>query len=76
MVWIHGQRLAIASGSLTHDFGASYPLYMQSPNFLDKQIQTSLGSYAELKHDTLLYAKQSYAEEGGGGETTSLLLRW
>ena len=26
-----------------------------------------MGSYTELKHDTLLYAKQSYAELGGGG---------
>lgn len=54
-------------GSLTHNFGDKYPLYMRTASFLDKQIQTFLGSYAELKHDTLLYAKQSYAELGGGG---------
>ena len=54
-------------GALTHDYGVNYPLYMQSQSFLDKQIQTFLGSYAELKHDTLLYAKQSYAELGAGG---------
>lgn len=53
--------------SLTHDFGEGYPQYMQSQAFQDKQIQTFLGSYTELKHDTLLYAKQSYAEKGGGG---------
>jgi hypothetical protein len=53
-------------GSLTHNYGAHYPLYMQATSFLDKQIQSFLGSYAELKHDTLLYAKQSYAEMGGG----------
>jgi len=52
--------------SLTQTFGAGYPLYMQSEAFSDKQIQTFLGSYTELKHDTLLYAKQSYAELGGG----------
>lgn len=40
---------------------------MQSKSFLSKQIQSFLGSYAELKHDTLLYAKQSYAEMGAGG---------
>ncbi|MEI7451707.1 MAG: DUF3160 domain-containing protein [Candidatus Falkowbacteria bacterium] len=55
-------------GSLTHDYGQNYPLYMQAKNFLSKQIQTFLGSYAELKHDTLLYAKQSYAEMGAGGD--------
>jgi hypothetical protein len=27
-----------------------------------------LGSWTELKHDTVLYAKQVYAEMGGGGE--------
>lgn len=53
--------------SLTSTFGKGYPLYMQSAPFSDKQIQTFLGSYAELKHDTLLYAKQSYAEMGAGG---------
>lgn len=53
--------------SLTGTFGKGYPLYMQSDAFNDKQIQTFLGSYTELKHDTLLYAKQSYAELGAGG---------
>ena len=53
-------------GALAHNYGVNYPLYMQTNSFLDKQIQTFLGSYAELKHDTLLYAKQSYAEMGAG----------
>ncbi len=55
-------------GSLTHNYVTNYPLYMQSQSFLDKQIQSFLGSYAELKHDTILYAKQSYAEMGAGGD--------
>ena len=59
-------------GALTHNYGANYPLYMQSRSFLDKQIQTFLGSYAELKHDTLLYAKQSYSEMGAGGNDEPL----
>lgn len=48
--------------------GNGYPAYMCSPKFSVKQIQTFLGSFAELKHDTLLYAKQSYAELGGAAE--------
>ncbi|MFO7678702.1 MAG: DUF3160 domain-containing protein [Chloroflexota bacterium] len=44
-----------------------YPQFMQSDAWLDKQLSTSLGSWAELKHDTILYAKQAYAELGGGG---------
>ncbi len=43
-----------------------YPQFMQSPFWLDKQLNTVLGSWAELKHDTILYAKQAYAEMGGG----------
>lgn len=46
---------------------ASYPQFMQSLAWQDKQLNTSLGSWAELKHDTILYAKQVYAEMGGGG---------
>jgi hypothetical protein len=46
--------------------GVGFPTFMQSPAWLDKQLHTSLGSWAELKHDTILYAKQVYAEMGGG----------
>lgn len=46
---------------------AGYPQFTQSLAWLDKQLSTSLGSWAELKHDTILYAKQAYAELGGGG---------
>ncbi|MCI0580397.1 MAG: DUF3160 domain-containing protein [Chloroflexi bacterium] len=48
--------------------GEGYPQFMQSDAWLDKQLNTTLGSWAELKHDTILYAKQVYAELGGGGE--------
>jgi hypothetical protein len=47
--------------------GEGYPQFMQSEAWLDRQLSTSLGSWAELKHDTILYAKQAYAEMGGGG---------
>ena len=43
-----------------------YPQFMKNKNWNDKSLQASLGSWTELKHDTLLYAKQSYAEMGGG----------
>jgi hypothetical protein len=46
--------------------GEGYPIFMGSPAWLDKQLNTVLGSWAELKHDTILYAKQVYAEFGGG----------
>jgi hypothetical protein len=44
--------------------GTAYPDYMRSRPWELKDLQTGLGSYTELKHDTILYAKQSYASEG------------
>jgi hypothetical protein len=46
--------------------GDGYPEFMRSKAWLDKQLNATLGSWAELKHDTILYAKQVYAEMGGG----------
>ncbi len=37
------------------------PYFMQSPAWTDKDLHTWLGSWTELRHDTILYAKQSYA---------------
>ena len=51
---------------LIQPFEEGYPDFMRSPAWLDKQLNTVLGSWAELKHDTILYAKQVYAELGGG----------
>jgi len=53
--------------SLLAGYGEGYPYFMQTDNWLKKNLGTALGSFTELKHDTLLYAKQSYAELGGGG---------
>ena len=41
------------------------PSFMNSEAWRDKQLATGLGSWAELRHDTLLYVKQSGAEKGG-----------
>ncbi|MFA5839998.1 MAG: DUF3160 domain-containing protein [Candidatus Margulisiibacteriota bacterium] len=46
--------------------GAGFPFFMQNTAWARKEINTFLGSYTELKHDTILYAKQVYAEMGGG----------
>jgi hypothetical protein len=37
-----------------------YPLFMSNQAWIDKQLYTALGSWTELRHDTILYAKQSY----------------
>ncbi|MEA1994131.1 MAG: DUF3160 domain-containing protein, partial [Euryarchaeota archaeon] len=37
-----------------------YPAFMQNSAWARKQLFTGLGSWTELRHDTILYAKQSY----------------
>jgi len=46
---------------------SSLPLFMQSPMWDIKTLMTGAGFWAELRHATILYAKQSFAELGGGG---------
>ncbi len=41
--------------------GAHVPRFMQSPVWQRKALVTALGSWTELRHDSILYAKQSYA---------------
>ncbi len=43
------------------------PYFMKDPLYAVKNLITYMGSYSELKHDTLLYVKQAYAEMGGAG---------
>ena len=47
--------------------GSQYPIFMQTDAWKDKDLQTGLSSWTELKHDTILYSKQVMAEMGGGG---------
>lgn len=51
--------------SLLGAFGEGYPAFMQTRPWEDKELQTALGSWSQLRHDTLLYAKPSGAEMGG-----------
>lgn len=43
------------------------PYFMADDDYRYKELTTYMGSYTELKHDTLLYVKQAYAEMGAGG---------
>ncbi|MEW6059541.1 MAG: DUF3160 domain-containing protein [Actinomycetota bacterium] len=45
--------------------GAAFPDYMQTEAWKAKDHQSGLGSYSELKHDTILYTKQAAAEGEG-----------
>ena len=46
--------------ALLNESNTLSPTFMQTTPWLDKQLYTSLASWAELRHDTILYAKQSY----------------
>lgn len=46
--------------------GEGWPAFMQTSQWAAKSLETFAGSYTELKHDTVLYAKQAMAEMGGG----------
>ena len=43
------------------------PYFRLDPLYQIKNLVTYMGSYTQLKHDTLLYVKQAYAEMGAGG---------
>ena len=45
--------------------GQGYPFFMTNQAWIDKSLTTALGSWAQLRHSTILYAKQSYAMTTG-----------
>lgn len=48
--------------------GEGWPMFMRGEEWLKKDLECFAGSFAELKHDTILYSKQVLAEMGGGME--------
>jgi hypothetical protein len=46
--------------NLLHKPKGGYPSFMLTDQWVDKQLTTCLGTWTELRHDTILYAKQSY----------------
>ncbi len=58
--WLHALRPLLEVKS------EGYPTFMQNQAWLDKDLNTFLGSWTELRHDTILYAKQSYTMKATG----------
>ncbi len=56
--------------------GSAFPDFMQSDAWRTKSQQTGFGSYAELKHDTVLYTKQFLAEYGGTAPELPEVYNW
>lgn len=57
---VYHQRLAMLGQLFVTVKNAPY--FKTLPLYIYKNLATYLGSYTELKHDTLLYTKQAYAE--------------
>ena len=53
---------------LLEEKGEGYPSHMIGTEWAKRNLETFAGSFTELKHDTVLYAKQMIAEMGGGPE--------
>ena len=53
--------------AFTEPFGEGWPSFMTGQAWQDKSLNTALASWAELRHDTILYGKQSVAECGDEG---------
>ncbi|HEX7343848.1 MAG TPA: DUF3160 domain-containing protein, partial [bacterium] len=54
--------------SLLAERDETYPSFMVNTAWTDKELNTALASWAELRHDTILYGKSSAAEGGDGQE--------
>ena len=54
--------------SLNQRFPEGYPSFMRNKAWESKSLATALGSWAELRHDTILYGAQSSVECGGEEE--------
>ena len=56
--WLYSLQAVVAPK------GDVYPPFMRTIFWAHKDLHTALGSWTELKHDTILYAKQVMAEGG------------
>jgi hypothetical protein len=55
--------------TLLEDLPEGYPNFMRTQAWQRRQLHTALTSWTQLRHDTILYAKQSYGVPGGAGPT-------
>lgn len=62
---IYSQWLQTLTFAKTPRKNSNQPYFQNDFWYKVKELNTMMGSYAELKHATLLYVKQAYAEVGG-----------
>ncbi len=49
--------------TLCEERGRGYQTYQRTEAYLDRELRTALASWSALRHNTILYAKQSYTPE-------------
>ena len=64
-LWLRALRTLSPPADLTASAHADLPEVAKTELWGRRMLNTQLGSWAELRHDTLLYAKQSYAGTPG-----------
>lgn len=64
----NGWLWTIQSALTEYDTESGMPFFMTTTAWKNKSLNAALGSYTELKHDTVLYGKQPAAEMGGALE--------
>ncbi len=62
--WLHTLK------ALLDEFPDGYPNYMRTQAWQRRQLHAALASWTQLRHDTILYVKQSYTPGRGGGPVT------
>jgi hypothetical protein len=60
--WLYALNALLEPPELTS------PPFMHNTAWTDKELNAALASWAEMRHDVILYAKQSMAEGGNGQE--------
>jgi len=58
--WLYSLR------ALIEGFSEGYPNFMRTQAWQKKELNAALASWTQLRHDTILYAKQSYTPPRGG----------
>jgi hypothetical protein len=58
--WLYSLR------ALIEGFSEGYPNFMQTQAWEKKELNSALASWTQLRHDTILYAKQSYTPPRSG----------
>ena len=72
----NGWLWTIKENLTEYDKDSGMPYFMTNDAWRAKSLNTSLGSYTELKHDTVLYGKQSAAEEVMELYIRSIITMW